>query len=241
MEPEGQVHLVCELQDKYETLTFQILPESSIGSKPALLSGSDSERLGLTTVHADEIHSLSCEVETTNAEHENLLGIQCSRPWDVASQHVESIPATKMTMACNHLRQLHETTANPCTPASSPSKPIKITSNRQLPLPGQLRKEDILDQYADTFEGLGQLGPPVHFQVDENVQPVQMPVHRLPVAKREREKQALDRYVEQGVITKVNEPTAWCSNEPIRETPKKFRVCIEQGHPPPQAPDANPK
>ena len=108
-------------------------------------------------------------METTNAKHENLPGIQCSRPWDVASQHLESIPETKMTMACNHLRQLHETTANPCTPAPSPSKPITVPSNRQLPLPGQLHKEDILDQYADTLEGLGQLGPPVHFQVDENV------------------------------------------------------------------------
>ena len=57
--------------------------------------------------------------------------------------------------------------------------------------------------------------------------PVQMQVHRIPVAKRECEKQALDRYVEQGVIAKVNEPTGWCSNELIRETPKKFRVCID--------------
>ena len=246
LEPEVQVNLVCKRQDKYETITFQILPDFSIGSKPALLSGSDSERLGLITVHADEIHSLSSEVETTNAEHENLPGIQCSRPWGVASQYLESIPGTKMTMVCNHLRQLHETTANPYTPAPSPSKPIKVPSNRQLPLPGQLRKEDILGQCADTFEALGQLGPPVHFQVDENVQPVQMPVHRIPVAKREREKQALDRYVEQGVIAKVNEPTAWCSDELMREAPKKFSVYrpksnSKQGHPPPQTPDANPK
>ena len=79
LEPEGQVDLVCERQDGYVTLTFQIPPDSSIGFKPALLSGSDSERLGLITVHADEIHSLSSEVETTTAEHENLPGIQCSR------------------------------------------------------------------------------------------------------------------------------------------------------------------
>ena len=130
-------------------------------------------------------------------------------------------------MACNHLRQLHETTANPSTPAPSPSKPIKVLSKRQLPLPGQLRKEDILDQYANTFKGLGQLGPPVHFQVDENVQPMQMSVHRIQLAKREREKQVLDPYVEQGVIVKAHESTAWCSNELIRETPRKFRVCID--------------
>ena len=227
LEPEGQVDLVCERKHKYETLTFQVLPDSSIGCKPALLSGSDSERLGLIKVLADEIHSLSSEVENSIAEHGKPPGLQSTRPWEFAPQPVESIPDPKMNMACNHLRQLHEATANPCNPPPSPSKPIKVLSNRQLPPPGQLRKEDILDQYANTFEGLGELGPPVHFQIDESIQPVQMPVHRIPVAKREREKQALDRYVEQGVIAKVNEPTAWCSNELIRETPKKFRVCID--------------
>ena len=54
-----------------------------------------------------------------------------------------------------------------------------------------------------------------------------MPVHRIPVAKREREKEALDRYVERGAIAKVNEPTSGCSNELIQETPKKFRIYID--------------
>ena len=54
-----------------------------------------------------------------------------------------------------------------------------------------------------------------------------MPVHRIPVAEWEREKQALDCCVEQGVIVKINEPTTWCSNELIRETPKKFRFCLD--------------
>ena len=53
LEPEGQVDLMCERENKYETLTFQVLPDSSIGCKPALLLGSDSERLELIKVHAD--------------------------------------------------------------------------------------------------------------------------------------------------------------------------------------------
>ena len=52
-------------------------------------------------------------------------------------------------------------------------------------------------------------------------------VHRVPVAKREKEKEALDRYVEEGIMAKVDEPTPWCSNTLIRETPRKFRVCID--------------
>ena len=74
LEPEGQVDLVCERKHKYVTLTFQVLPDSSIGCKPALLSGSDSERLGLIKVHVDEIHSLSSEVEHISANTENSQG-----------------------------------------------------------------------------------------------------------------------------------------------------------------------
>ncbi|XP_044182111.1 uncharacterized protein K02A2.6-like [Acropora millepora] len=175
----------------------------SLSTLQSFLPDADLKRSPYRLYPYETQNRWNLKVETTTAEHENLPGIQCSRLWDVASHHVETIPETKVTVACNHLRQLHETTANPCTPAPSPSKPIKVLSKRQLPLPGQLRKEDILEQYADTFKGLGLLGPAVHFQVDENVQPVQMPVHRIPVAKREREKQALDRYVEQGVIIKM--------------------------------------
>ena len=226
LKPEGQVELVCESQNKYETLTFQVLPDSCIGSKPALLSGRDSERLGLINVLADEIHSLSSVDKTPSFEYRP--GFQSSPPLeDVNAPHVESIQEPALTIPCDHLRQIHETTANLCNPKPSPSKPINVSANRQLPPPGQLQKEHIRAQYADMFEGLGRLGPPVHFQIDESQPPVQMPVHRIPVAKREQEKKALDRYVEQGVIAKVNEPTAWCSNELIRETPKKFRVCID--------------
>ena len=211
LEPEGQVELVCERKNQYETLTFQVLPDSCIGSKPALLSGSDSEKLGLIRVHADDIHSLESAADhLPSAQQETPPGLQASRPLDDngAEQQMESMPGPPMAMSCNHLRQIHETSADLCDPSPSPSRPVKVPPNRRLPQPGQLQKEHVLDQYADTFEGLGQLGPPVHFQIDESVQPVQMPVHRIPVAKREQEKQALDRYVEQGVITKVNEPTA---------------------------------
>ena len=82
-------------------------------------------------------------------------------------------------------------------------------------------------EYAENFEGLGCLGPPVHFETKPDVTPVQMPIHRVPVAKRAAEKSALDKYEKAGIITKVDEPTPWCSNEVIRETPRKVRICID--------------
>lgn len=57
--------------------------------------------------------------------------------------------------------------------------------------------------------------------------PIQMPIHRRPVAKRDKEKETLDRYVANGILCRVEEPTPWCSNPVIVETPTKFRICLE--------------
>ena len=247
LHPIGQVELLCEKNNKFDTLFFQVLPDSCIGIKPALLSGSDSEWLGLVKVQVDEIHSLCSSADhNASTKHDDLPGFQFSLQVD-ASIPPNTAPGQGNLKACNHLQQLHETTASPCNPPPSASSPITIPSNRLLPPPGQVKMEDLLVQYADTFEGLGQLGAPVHFKIDENVQPVQMPIHRIPVAKRVKEKEALNRYVWAGVLVKVTEPTPWCSNELIRETPKKFPVCIDpsqnsrQGHPSSETSNAHPK
>ena len=60
-----------------------------------------------------------------------------------------------------------------------------------------------------------------------NVTPVQMPIHRVPISKRLKEKLALKKLENAGFITRENNPTPWCSNILCRESPKKFRVCID--------------
>ena len=160
IKPLGQVKLVCERKNKFEMLNFQVLKEEMMQNKPALLSGSDSERLGVVNIFADEVYTLQ-------------------------------------------------------------------TISKAEVKPGNLTKEDITIKYKDLFQGLGQLGPPVRFTLKENMHPVQMPIHRVPVMKKEKEKAAIDRYVKEGILKKVEEPTPWCSNELIRETPSKFRICID--------------
>ena len=96
-----------------------------------------------------------------------------------------------------------------------------------LPPPGALTKDAILKVYNTNFRGLGSLQPPVSFVVDRSVTPVNMPIHRRPIAKRAKEKETLDRYVSQGILARVEEPTPWCSNTIIVETATKFRVCLE--------------
>ena len=43
-----------------------------------------------------------------------------------------------------------------------------------------LTKEDVLGKYPDVFEGLGELGEPLHLGVDDTVKPVQIPPKRIP-------------------------------------------------------------
>lgn len=175
LKPLGQVDLVCDYHNRYETLQFQVLPDSVMGSKPALLSGRDSEHLGLVTICADEICSLSSTVKNTPHQHDGSPALQ------------QAAQRTAM----------------------------------------RLNKQDVLSRYKDTFQGIGCMEPSVHFKLKEDAHPVQMPIHRVPVTKRLKEKQAIDKYVSAGILKKVEEPTPWCSNELIRETPTKFRVCID--------------
>ena len=63
------------------------------------------------------------------------------------------------------------------------SRPSTVPVRRKLGAPGQLTKVNILEQYKD-------LGPPVHFELRQDITPVQMSVHRVPVAKRDKERAA---------------------------------------------------
>jgi len=171
LKPLGQLQLVCDQQDRYETLVFQVLPDHVMGSNPALLSGGDSEHLGLLTVKAHEVYS-TC---------------------------------------VNKLNSSIDTPGYRCTERTSPES-LHLT------------RESVLTKYEDTFKGIGCLGPTVHFKLKEDTHPVQMPIHRVPVTKRVKEKQAIDNYVKAGILKKVHEPTPWCSNELIRDSKEVLGV-----------------
>ena len=203
--PLGQVELVCERGGKFHSLLFQVIADKDIGDKPALISGEDSEALGLLRIEADEILCVSTELGDAEDRETPTFRI------------VKRINKQEDNSALPKGEGLEQ----------GASRPATVPARKKLGAPGQLTKENILEQYKDSFEGLGNLGPPVHFELRQDIAPVQMPVHRVPVAKREKEKAALDRYVELGIMSKVDEPTPWCSNALIRETPKKVRVCID--------------
>ena len=102
-----------------------------------------------------------------------------------------------------------------------------VHMNKNFPPKRPLNKNDILTHFSENFSGIGCLQPPVSFVTKPNITPIQMPVHRVPVSKRAKEKAAIDHYVKAGILKKVQEPTPWCSNILCRESPSKFRVCID--------------
>ena len=66
--PLGRVQLVCSRNNKYTLLEFQVIPSTKLRDKPALISGSDSSKLGLVEIHADIIHALSTSSQSLSSD-----------------------------------------------------------------------------------------------------------------------------------------------------------------------------
>ena len=68
--------------------------------------------------------------------------------------------------------------------------------------------EDYISQYTDVFTGEGKLEGLLHLEIDRNVQPVQLPTRKVPIALREPLKHELDGLSDIGVIRNVDNPQA---------------------------------
>ena len=58
----------------------------------------------------------------------------------------------------------------------------------------------------------------VHLDLDTSVSPIQATTQRTPISKREVEWEALQQYVQDGILAKVVEPTPCVSNMVIKQT-----------------------
>ena len=86
---------------------------------------------------------------------------------------------------------------------------------------------DIFQECADVFEGIGCLDESYHIEINPSVKPVIHPPRRVPVALKDPLKKELDRMVEEGILTSVNEPTDWMSSIVTVVKPNKLRICID--------------
>ena len=86
---------------------------------------------------------------------------------------------------------------------------------------------DIFQEYADVFEGIGCLDESFHIEINPSVEPVIHLHCRVPVTLKDPLKKELDRMVEEGILTSVNEPTDWMSSMVTVVKPNKLRICID--------------
>lgn len=91
-----------------------------------------------------------------------------------------------------------------------------------------LSEEEIRTKYADVFQGLGELGEPLHLEEDEMITPVQIPPRRIPEALKVPLKDHLAELEQQGVIEKVTQATDWVSAIVVNNmSDGKARLCLD--------------
>ena len=90
--------------------------------------------------------------------------------------------------------------------------------------------EDILSKYGSLFSELpGTLPVTYKMKLRRDAQPVIKPARKVPVAKKERIKQELDKMESNRIITKVTEATDWVSSMVAAEKKNtdELRICID--------------
>jgi hypothetical protein len=116
--------------------------------------------------------------------------------------------------ACLQFDLLNVNTDNICAP-NDPGSAFKLNN--------------ILDEFADLFEGYGKFEGTVSLKVDPSITPVRIPLRKLPIAIKDRVAAELQHLQNNGVITHVTEPTAWISALLVVMKPKSdsIRLCID--------------
>ena len=80
---------------------------------------------------------------------------------------------------------------------TSPTSTIVPNNTKRTPLITNtpITRQSLLEHYKDNFNGVELLQPPVSFKVNSEITPIQMPIHRVPLSKRHKEKETIERYV----------------------------------------------
>ena len=86
---------------------------------------------------------------------------------------------------------------------------------------------DLIEQYADVFQGLRCLDGDYHIELDPSVSPVQHVPRRVPIALKQQLKEKLDSLAAQGIIQSVPSSTLWISSLVVITKLGKLRVCID--------------
>ena len=91
-----------------------------------------------------------------------------------------------------------------------------------------LSEHDIVNGYSDVFKSKGKLECQLHLELDESVQPVQLPPRRVPIAVKDKLQAELEILSNMEIIAKVDDPTDWISSLVVSTKRNgKVRLCID--------------
>ena len=91
------------------------------------------------------------------------------------------------------------------------------------------RKEDIVAQFPELFHRLGCIKGSYQIELEEEVKPYSiMTPRRVPVPLLPKVKCELEKMEREGGISKINEPTDWCSGMVVVPKPNnQVRICVD--------------
>mgnify|MGYP001799984577 FL=1 len=93
---------------------------------------------------------------------------------------------------------------------------------------GRITREWLIQNYDDTFKGLGLMPGEYEINIDKAVPPVQHRLRRTPIMMRDDVITKLKELENAGVISRVDEPTEWISSQvALRKPNGTVRLCID--------------
>ena len=94
---------------------------------------------------------------------------------------------------------------------------------------GRIRSvADLMKRYPKQFDVIGKFEGEYHMVTDPNVPPSQHAMCKIPIEYQEKIEKELDRMEEQGIITKVTEPTEWVNSITYPMKPNEdLRICLD--------------
>lgn len=91
-----------------------------------------------------------------------------------------------------------------------------------------LTMAEVKQDYADVFEGYGRIEGKVSLKADTSVQPVRMPLRKLPIPIRDCVAKEMQHLEASDIIVRVSEPKPWISSLLVTaRATLDLRVCID--------------
>lgn len=97
----------------------------------------------------------------------------------------------------------------------------------------QAQQRDLKAQYPTVFSGLGNLKEPYEIKLEPGAVPYALSSpRRVPLPLRDKVQAELERMENMGVISKVTQPTPWCTGMVVapKAQPGKIRLCVDIIH-----------